>query len=89
MKPKFKSDNLAWNFIGDQAVILTLGEQKYIHELNPTAAFIWRKCDGTLNADQIAQAMTEEFEITLDEARSDTETFLTGLQDQGLIDWAP
>jgi hypothetical protein len=34
-----------------------------IHQLNPTASFIWRTCDGSTTPEGIAVALAEAFEV--------------------------
>ena len=87
MNPTYKSADLAWNFMGDQAVILTLGKEKFVHELNPVGAEIWRLCDGLHDAEQIAMNISLHFDISAVQAKADTLEFLNDLKGKGLIDW--
>jgi hypothetical protein len=87
MKPIYRSKDLAWNNLGENAVILTLGQEKSVHELNPVAALIWRHCNGESTVDQIAMKLAEEFEVSPEQALSDTNDFLRDLSERGLVDW--
>ena len=50
--------------------------------------FIWRKCDGKHNKDDILNDIIENYEITEKElVNNDLEKFLTNLESAGLINW--
>ena len=55
------------------------------HRLNETALCIWHACDGTRNVQQIAELLTEQFDVEMDEAHAHVEQFLATLQDAGLV----
>lgn len=82
---KFKhASNTAWRRIEDEAVILDLGSSVY-YSLNDTAAFIWERVGEGLDADVIAERVTEEFEQPLESARKDVLELLRDLQKNQLI----
>ena len=55
------------------------------HHLNETALFVWRQCDGLRDAEQIAQAVFEAYDITLPEAVEHVEQILDEFERWGLV----
>ncbi len=55
--------------------------------LNETASFLWSRIDGDRSTEQLSQDLTEEFEITLEQAQADVRTFLEGAVSRGMITW--
>ena len=49
-------------FLGDEASVYDWAQGK-VHALNPTAASVWRRCDGATTADEIAVAVHRELGI--------------------------
>lgn len=76
--------------VQDGTVLVPVGERVVdmngMVVLNETGKFIWSRLDGTNTAEDIAQALTEEFDVQLSEARSDVETFLQELRKLGLLE---
>jgi len=50
-----------------------------IHALNPTAHFIWERCDGTATIADIAQQLAEAFGIEPQTAAADVAAFIAQL----------
>lgn len=60
------------------------GEQ--VHVLNPTAYFIWRRCDGRLSIEELIAEMRSEFSSIPDEQiQSDVEASLQLFSDNGML----
>jgi len=54
--------------------------------VNPTGLFIWQRCDGQHDFEQLLAAILEEYEdAPLDEVRSDTQEYLDGMLQTGFI----
>jgi hypothetical protein len=53
--------------------------------LNPTAELLWNMLDSPRTADELAQHLTEEYEVDLARARIDVRAFLDDLQESGAI----
>ena len=53
--------------------------------LNPVGLFIWDHCDGSRDVAQIGNAMRLSFGIDHDTAHDDLSTFLTDMEELGLI----
>ena len=56
-------------------MIVPYREHDLIHQLNKTATFIWEHCDGQQSAAEIANAVSENFEV--DEATAIKEVIET------------
>lgn len=66
-------------------VVLVDPDKVLVHELNEVGTFLWSLVDGSRSPDQMAQALTEEFEVTYEEALGDVENFLNRLAQLGLV----
>lgn len=77
--------DVAARVIEGEAVVVTPADS-LVHELDPVATFVWERCDGSLTGAAIADAMTSEFEVDLEQARVDLADLLRTLRDRGLID---
>ena len=56
-----------------------------IHRLNPSAACVWNRCDGTASQAELAQQMTEGYDIDLETAARDVATVLGQLRRLNLL----
>ena len=53
--------------------------------LNETGAFIWDLMKEETDADKVAAALAEHYEIDLDTAKKDTDTFIGMLSEVGAL----
>ena len=68
--PRKRRDGVLTREVDGEFVLLnTQAEQ--IHQLNCTASFIWRACDGNTSAEEIAHALAIDFEVEEDAALAD------------------
>ncbi|EGV18568.1 HPr-rel-A system PqqD family peptide chaperone [Thiocapsa marina] len=58
----------------------------YIHQMNPTAALIWKLLDGGTSIESIEARLSEEFDLDDAEARRDVLGFVEQLQRAGLLE---
>ena len=56
-----------------------------IYTLNEVGTAIWRLIDGQKTVEQITEAISEEFEVTTEQASKDASDFLEKLEASGLI----
>ena len=70
-----------------EAVIISPAEN-VVRMLNPVGSRIWELCDGSHTLDQIAIALTEEFDVDLIHARQSVTDFVTDLVDKKILDWS-
>ena len=82
-----QSKQVAWNTLGDCVVILDMSNQKehQIHELSLEASFIWKKCDGLQSIESIANDLSSEFDVDIDSAMTDVQSFLNEMKTLQLI----
>lgn len=82
-----RTQNLPWRQIDGRAVIVQPARGR-VHDLNPTATLLWERADGKASLDEIARAMSENFEVEFAEARADAREFYSALEGHGLIRWS-
>ncbi len=70
----------------DGEAVVVLPEQGEVKVLNEVGALIWSLADGRHSVRQIAAAVAEAYEVTLDEAAADTLEFLVELQRKKIIE---
>lgn len=61
-------------------------EAEQIHQLNPTASFIWERCDGRRTAWDIADELAGAFDVDPDTAREAVSAALRRFAELGLLD---
>jgi hypothetical protein len=66
----------------------SVADMQRIFSLNPTAAFVWERLDGTRSAGQILLELLEAFDAPPDQARADLDAFLAAALAQGLVEEA-
>jgi hypothetical protein len=55
-----------------------------IYTLNEVGSFIWHLIDGRRSAQAIAEAVSAEYDVTLEQAARDVDELLTALEAKGL-----
>ncbi len=60
-------------------------ENGYIHQLNPTATWIWNQCDGKSTTTEIVQRLAQEFNVEDVVATKDVTDVLQKLRDLKLL----
>lgn len=68
----------------DSLILLDVESGEY-YTLNETGAAVWKLCDGTRDADEIALRISESYEIDIAEAVSDVTDILQQLTDESLV----
>jgi len=70
-----RSEDMVFRKIGDECILVPIrqgaGDLESIYTLNETAARIWELLDGTTKGIDIRDRITEEFDVTLEEAEED------------------
>ena len=82
--PKRRSD-LNYRTINGETLILNR-QEKRLHQLNPTASFIWDCCDGNSNIAAIIDRLIRAYEVDAVTARKDVEQVLSNLQSSNLLE---
>lgn len=70
--------------IGDDLLLLNTNTHR-IHQLNPTASFIWRCCDRPMSAEEIAKLMSGRFAVDEHKALQDVVETLERLRELSLV----
>jgi hypothetical protein len=78
-----RNPELAWQTIGDEAVVMSLPERTVVG-LNATGAFVWSRVEEC-GEEELAGALAKRFSTTEDEARDDVRAFLSLLRERGLV----
>lgn len=84
--PKHRSD-ISTRVVEGETVVLHLAAEQ-IHQLNPTASFIWNRCDGHRTAAEIAEELTGFFDVDYKTAYDAVVTTLRQLHELRLLDHA-
>jgi len=71
--------------IDGETVVLDLKEG-HLHQLNPTASFIWDCCDGELTMDQIVERLAGAYEVDTTTARKDVDEVISKLRSSKLLE---
>jgi len=78
-----RDDTLPCQEIQGEAVIVCPARRE-LHQLDPTATFLWNRLDRPRTAAELAEALCEEFEVTPEQAERDVRAFLADLERKGL-----
>ena len=84
MYPKRRSD-LNYRKIDGETLILNRVEKR-LHQLNPTASFVWDCCDGSANIAAIIDLLTHAYEVDASTARKDVEAVILNLRNAHLLE---
>lgn len=72
--------------IDGQTLVLDRSRDK-LHELNTTAGYIWRCCDGKTTVAEIVSAIAREFDVDAGAVERDVADILGKLTEMRLIEW--
>ena len=82
-----KPKDLIHRKLGDEIMAVNLNN-KFFYNLDSLGSFIWERCDGRHSVAQIAEAITEEYEVEPEVAIQDCEQFIQELVQEGMLEWA-
>ena len=83
-RPRKRAGSLVVREVHDGILLLDMGAAQ-IHQLNATAGFIWRQCDGVASAAEIAASVAREYEVEQGAAAKDVEMALSELRALNLV----
>ena len=83
-----KMDHLIQHGMDDEVLVYDPVVDR-THRLNVSATLIWELCDGTRSLEDIARALTEQFEVEFDTALQDARTVLEQLKEEQLLTGIP
>ena len=75
--------DVAWQTIGDEAVVMSLAEGRVLG-LNPTGALVWSLVEER-DEDGLVAAVVERFATEATAARADVREFMALLRERGLV----
>ena len=81
---KLRSENLSWQEIDGELVILDLKSSVYL-TTNKTGAFLAKELTEERTADQLVDALVGEYGIDRQRALVDAEAFTAALTNKGLL----
>lgn len=80
-------ENFLLRQVADSWVVLPVGQEMLdfngIINLNETGALLWQKLEIGADLDALAAALTEEYDVSPEEARTDVMTFCRKLVESG------
>ena len=82
-KPR-RADGFTGKDLGDEYVILDRAGDRF-YQLNGTAREIYLLCDGSRTPDDIARALADSYDVTLETSRRDTAKTIEELQRAGIL----
>ncbi|KKL57578.1 hypothetical protein LCGC14_2234020 [marine sediment metagenome] len=74
--------------LDDEIALLNFSSKMYF-TLNATGAYIWSRVQEPRSTEEIATAVSEEFNIDFNEAMADVQELLSALHESGLVRRAP
>jgi len=69
----------------DEEVVIVDIDSGDVHQLNPTASFIWQQCDGKTTFEQIVSSVVAHYEISQAQAGQDVASVVDDLQKLNLL----
>jgi len=79
-----RNPQLAWREIDGEIVIIS-PEDSQVHELNETAALVWKLADGAQTVEEIAAEIAAEFDVSSESAQRDVAELITQLAERQLL----
>jgi len=80
-----QSKDVAWNFLGEKIIAFNLSGEKQFHDLNETAATVFRALQTPASKPELVAALLSEFDVNEDEATVDVEAILADMKNKKLI----
>lgn len=86
------SNNFILSEIAGNYIVMPCGDNNinlnYMITLNQTGVFLWQQLEkgAAGSAEQLAQALAAEYEVDLQTALKDTDSFIGKLQSAGILD---
>ena len=85
-----KRDELLTRKIAGETIVVPirgkLADMQNIYALNPVAEFVWEQLDGSRSLDEIAVAVSNQFDVGKEQAQSDVREFVSELAAAGLVE---
>lgn len=79
-----RNPKLAWREIDGEIMIIS-PEDNVLHELNETAAEVWRSVDGKRGLREIAESLAETYDAPFETVQADVEELVADLAAKRLL----
>ncbi len=79
------SSDVVWRFVDGEVIILHKGSWAYL-SVNDSGAALWERLVAGATADELAAMLTERFGVGAERAAADVDSFLSELDQHGLIE---
>ena len=84
-----KKNDFVTRCITDETIIVPIrsgvGDLNSIYTLNEMGTRIWELIDGQIDVQKMAEQISSEYEVSLEEAKRDIAEFLGSLESVGLV----
>lgn len=84
------NENFVLRNVAESWVVIPLGQDMVnlngIINLNESGAFLWEKLRSGAEVEELARVLTEEYEVSFEEAMADAEAFCKKLMDVGCLE---
>jgi hypothetical protein len=81
---RLRHDNLTWQIIGDELVVLDLKGSVYL-KLNGSGRVLWERLAHPCTASELADVLRETYGITQEQATADVVGFVAELRRRSLL----
>lgn len=75
---------VSYSRLGDEILVIDTTKRKS-HRLLETAAFLWDHCDGRTSVDQLAQSLTEHYDVEHEVANRDVLEIMTSWLNEEIV----
>lgn len=84
-----RNPDVVSRIVGEEMILVpirtTIVDLRCLFTMNDTGAFIWRQLQEPRTIDQLSNEVTKEFDVTIEQARDDTERFIRQLVEEGCV----
>ena len=81
--PKPREDVIFQNIEGETVILDN--SSGLIHQLNPTASFIWQHCDASNSIETIANILVQSYSVSIEDAIKDVSEVVMNFKDNNLL----
>lgn len=83
---KIKSNYMLKEVLGNSVVVDVLGNGKSVFKLNDSATFMFNLLKEGINSEELIAKLCKQYEIDVELAKKDVETFINSLKEIGALD---
>ena len=82
---QLRKDNLTWQVVGDDVVVLDLQGSVYLQVKDGSGRVLWESLAEGASQEQLASTLVERYGIDATRAEADVATFLADLRGRDLL----